>query len=124
MPPESHAALDEDYTWWRGLNGPRKAVVLSMMFNLGADGFAGFEKFHEAMQGGDFERAFRELLDADRTGQVKGRVTQEAMMLLSGQWAAGKEAFPKEEEEVKTRAEGIVWGEKRLKERSSRFGMR
>ena len=87
-----------------------------MMFNLGADGFAGFENFHEAMQDGDFKVAFRELLDADRTNQVKGRVTQEGMMLLHGTWTLGKEAFPKEEKEANTRAGGVAWGEERLEE--------
>ena len=87
------------------------------MYNMDTSRFDGFKEFHAAMQEGDFKRAFRELLDAERTNQVKGRVTQEAMMLLSGQWAAGKETFPKEEKEVGTRAGGVVWGEKRLKER-------
>ena len=86
-----------------------------MMYNMDASRFGGFEKFHAVMQNGDFEAAFRELLDAERTNQVKGRVTQEGMMLLYGTWTMGKEAFPKEEK-IKTREKGIAWGEKRLEE--------
>ena len=86
-----------------------------MMYNMGASRFGGFKKFHAAMQNGDFKAAFRELLDAERTNQVKGRVTQEGMMLLYGTWTLGKEAFPKEKE-GETRAGAIAWGEKRLEE--------
>ena len=112
------AKLDKNHPWWRGLNGPRKAVVLSMMYNMDASRFGGFEKFHAAMQEGDFKRAFRELLNAKRTNQVKGRVTQEGMMLLYGTWTLGNKAFPKEED-IKTREKAIVWGEERLEEYST-----
>ena len=75
------------------------------------------------MQDGDFKTAFQELLDAERTNQVKSRVTQEGMMLLYGKWAAGNEPFPKETD-IKTRAEGVTWGKTSLKERNSLFGAR
>ena len=57
------------------------------------------------------------MLDAERAGQVKGRVTQEAIMVLSGQWAAGNEPFPKETD-IKTRAGGVAWGKEHLEKRT------
>lgn len=95
-------------------NGPHKAVMLSMMYNMGESGFGKFEKFHAAMQDGDFKTAFQELLDAERTGQVKGRATREAMMLLYGTWTLGKHALP--EKDIETRADGVAWGKERLEE--------
>ena len=77
----------EKYRWFHDLNEPRRAVVLSMIFQLGAAGFRRFSKFRQAMACADFSAASMEMLDS-KWARVDspGRALLQAGMILHGSW--------------------------------------
>lgn len=58
---------------WEGLSAARQAVLLSMVFNLGAVGFAQFRRLRAALDSGDFMAAAREMEDSLWYKQIKTR---------------------------------------------------
>jgi lysozyme len=77
----------ETYGWFAGLNEPRQAVVISLLFNLGKPRFDGFKKAQAAIADGDFPTAAEELLDSRWSLQVGKRSEEMAAQLYSGEWA-------------------------------------
>lgn len=59
----------------------RQHALMSVRYNLGPDGFRGFEKMIEAVRLGAWDAAARELLDSKRTKQVGQRAWVESTML-------------------------------------------
>lgn len=76
----------EQYPFFNKLDPVRQAVVLSMLFNLGNPRFSGFVKFAAALEAGDFELASQEMLSSRWADQVKGRATELAQMMRTGEW--------------------------------------
>ena len=76
----------ETYPWFKGLNDARRAVVLSLLFNLGKPRYDKFVKHHEAMEAGQMLIASRELLDSRWAKQVKRRAAEMAKQLETGEW--------------------------------------
>lgn len=74
------------YDWFAGLNVPRKAVIISLLFNLGKPRFDAFKKTHAALEAGDFPTAAEELLDSKWAIQVGKRADEMAAQLFSGEW--------------------------------------
>ena len=72
--------------WFSKLNGPRQAVIIDMIFNIGIAGLYGFKKMRAAIERGDFETAAKELLDSKYARQVAYRARQNAEMLQTGEW--------------------------------------
>jgi lysozyme len=74
------------YDWFKDLNDARRAVVLSLLFNLGKPRYDKFVKHHEAMADGHMLVASRELLDSRWAKQVGRRANEMAKQLETGEW--------------------------------------
>jgi len=74
------------YDWFKDLNDARRAVVLSLLFNLGKPRYDKFVKHHEAMSNGHMLMASRELLDSRWAKQVGRRANEMAIQLETGEW--------------------------------------
>lgn len=72
------------FAWFNGLDDVRQNVVCSMVFNLGAAGFAEFKKLIAAIERKDFEAAANEMLCSRWAAQVKGRAVELAAMMRDG----------------------------------------
>jgi len=78
--------MANEFDWYAGLNDARKAVIISMLFNLGRGGFNKFLKFKQALAEGDYLTASREMLDSRWAKQVKGRATELSKQMETGKW--------------------------------------
>ena len=74
------------YTFWDSLNEPRKAVIISMMFNLGQPRFDKFRNTKDAIHAGDYGKAADEMLDSMWRKQVGHRAEHLAEMMRTGEW--------------------------------------
>ena len=74
------------YAWFDNLDDARKAVVLSMLFNIGPTRFAGFRKMIAALERGDYSKAADEMKDSLWATQVRRRARDLADMMRSGVW--------------------------------------
>jgi len=79
----------ETYPWFAGLSEPRKAVVVSMLFNLGKPRWDGFKKAQAAIEAGDYGEAASQMLDSRWAAQVGKRAEDMAAMMISGEWMDG-----------------------------------
>ncbi len=70
------------------LDPVRQAVLLDMLYNLGAVRFRRFRFMLQAVRAGDFDRAAREMLDSLWSHQVGMRAVELAEMMRSGQVSA------------------------------------
>lgn len=75
------------YPWYNELNEPRQAVIVDMVFNLGAARFAQFTRMHEAIAEGNFKQAALEMRYSAWAEEVPSRATQDADIMDSGTWA-------------------------------------
>lgn len=76
----------QKYSWFLTLDGPRQAVIVDMVFNLGARGFSKFRRLHDALQARDWNRAAREMMDSRWRTQVGRRARKLAAMMRAGLW--------------------------------------
>ena len=74
------------YSWYDKLNDPRKAVILNMIFNLGAGGFSKFKKTHQLIEEGDFAEASIEMLDSRWSDMVGRRAIELSRQMDTGEW--------------------------------------
>ena len=74
------------YPWFEGMNEPRQAVILSMLFNLGKPNFDKFKNMQAALEAGDHMTASNEMLDSRWAGQVGRRAIEMSEMMESGEW--------------------------------------
>lgn len=74
----------EGFAWFASLSPNRQNVVVSMIFNLGLDGFWGFKKIIEALERGNFVRAAVEMLSSKWAGQVGRRARELAELMRRG----------------------------------------
>ncbi len=75
------------YEWFPGLNEPRQAVVISLLFNLGKPRWDKFKKAQAAIEAGDYGEAAAQMLDSRWADQVGKRADDMAGMMISGEWA-------------------------------------
>jgi lysozyme len=68
---------------WLNIGNTRKAVLVSMVYQLGWTGFLGFRNMILAIEGGDFNTASREMLNSKAAKQVPNRFRRNANMMLS-----------------------------------------
>lgn len=68
------------------LNGPRQAVLVNMMFNIGAAGLVKFKRFLAALETGDYTQAAQEMENSTWYHQVKGRADRLCKQMETGQW--------------------------------------
>jgi lysozyme len=74
------------YPFYPKLDEPRKAVILSMLFNLGKPNFDKFQNFQASMLVGDFNLAANEMLNSRWATQVGHRANHLAQMMRTGEW--------------------------------------
>lgn len=72
------------FEWFSGLNEVRQAVIISLIFNLGINGFSKFTKTINLIRSGDFYEAGIELLKSRWSEQVGERARELALMLQTG----------------------------------------
>lgn len=75
-----------NFAWFEKLNGPRQAVVVDMIFNIGLTRFYGFKKMRAAIESGDFDKAAKEMLASKWAAQVGRRAVENARMMETGKW--------------------------------------
>ena len=93
---EVNVLLDHDITratrgarkhkWFEGLNEPRQAVCISMVFCCGSKGWSLFKRTHAAIAQERWEDAAVQLLDSRFAKQVGDRALHLAEMLRTGRW--------------------------------------
>jgi len=93
---EATYLLERDVMWamahlrrepyWAGLNEPRQAVLINMVFNLGWAGFSKFRRMLDNVRAGDYGSAAEEMLDSTWAEQVKGRARELAAIMRTGEW--------------------------------------
>lgn len=74
------------YEWFDELNAPRRAVVVSMIFQMGAAGFGQFERTHKALEAQDYEQASVEMLNSLWANQTAARAERLAEQMATGEW--------------------------------------
>jgi len=75
-----------DYGYFNfNVDSVRRAVILSMLFNLGRDRFAGFRKMIKALYDKDYERAAIEMFDSKWFRQVGSRAEELIKMMRTGE---------------------------------------
>ena len=76
----------EKYDFWERLDEVRKAVLIDMMFNLGARKFREFKKMIAALRRGDYSEAAKEMRDSLWCEQVGSRCDELSKMMETGEW--------------------------------------
>ncbi len=76
----------QKFEWFKDLNGPRRAVIVNMIFNLGFTRFNGFKNTILFIEKGMFIAAGEEMLDSKWAKQVKGRALELSGMMKTGDW--------------------------------------
>jgi lysozyme len=74
----------EAFSWFNSLCDARQNVICSMVFNVGAAGFAEFKKLIAAIELKDFNEAANQMLLSRWAGQVGKRATELASMMRDG----------------------------------------
>ena len=72
---------------WSNLNDTRRAVIISMIFNLGIGGFMKFMRVNDALDAGDWPEAAEEMKDSTWYRQVGSRGKELSRMMRSGEWS-------------------------------------
>lgn len=55
----------EDLVFWKDLNAARRAVLVSMVYQMGFSGVMAFRRMRAALRAGDYDTAAEEMLDSD-----------------------------------------------------------
>ncbi len=74
----------EAFPWFNSIDDSRQNVIASMVFNLGAAGFAEFKKLIAAVIRADFSEAANQMLLSRWAGQVGPRAVELAEMMRAG----------------------------------------
>ncbi len=77
--------LDEDFPWWRQMDGLRQDVLANMTFNMGIGGVSGFHHTLGCMEAGDYEGAAEGMLDSLWAKQVPNRANRLAEQMRTGE---------------------------------------
>lgn len=74
------------YAWFADLDPVRQAVLVNMMFNLGALRFTGFRRLIDAGEHHQYSLAADEMLDSVWAQQVGDRAVELAAQMRTGAW--------------------------------------
>ena len=74
------------YSWFKDLNEPRQAVIISMIFQMGEAGFADFKKTISFISKGNFQAAATEMLDSKWAKQTLNRAKRHTRQMRTGEW--------------------------------------
>jgi lysozyme len=75
-------ALDAKIGWWRELSKARKAILVSMAFQMGIYGLMQFKNMLNALQRFNYEEAALEMLDSRWAEQTPARAKRLAKAML------------------------------------------
>jgi lysozyme len=78
--------LSSEYPWFKNLDDVRKDAIIDIGFNLGATRLRGFRRALAAMDAADYKTASLEFLDSKWSRDVKGRSTELAYMIETGEY--------------------------------------
>jgi lysozyme len=78
------ALVERNFPWIKKISTPRRIVIISMVFNIGLEGFKEFQKMIKCIESGDFLSAAREMLNSKWATQVKGRATRLSLIMKTG----------------------------------------
>tara|TARA_Y100000385_G_scaffold106213_1_gene110084 strand:+ start:1765 stop:2199 length:435 start_codon:yes stop_codon:yes gene_type:complete len=78
--------LSSEYPWFKNLDAVRKDAIIDIGFNLGATRLRGFRRALAAMDAADYKTASLEFLDSKWSRDVKGRSTELAYMIETGEY--------------------------------------
>ena len=78
-------ALDRLLPWWRSMDLPRQAVLLSMAYQMGVGGVSRFPKALEAMERGCFATAASQMLASEWAKQTPNRARRAAEIMRTGE---------------------------------------
>lgn len=79
--------LSHVYSWFNGLDQVRRAVIISMVWQVGS--LDGWPRFCNAMAVRDYEEAAKEMLDSKvAREQAPARWQRQAEMMRSGSWCS------------------------------------
>ena len=79
--------LEERFPEFSLLCEPRKAVLVSMSFQMGINGLMGFKKMLAAVKGGDWATAYAEGLNSRWCEQTPDRAMRQMTTMLVGNWS-------------------------------------
>lgn len=71
---------------YHDLSPARQAVLIELCFNMGLAHVQQFKRMQSALIQQDYHHAAAEILDSDYAEQVKGRATELAIQMQTGQW--------------------------------------
>jgi len=77
--------LNHFLPWFAKLDENRQIALCDMCFNLGVQGFLGFQKMISALERGDYQEAAKEMLDSKWSQQVGERATCLANIIFTGE---------------------------------------
>lgn len=81
--------LNARLPWFKGLDDPRKAVLLNMGFQLGVAGLMGFSKTLSLIEQGQYAEAASQMLLSKWAQQTPRRAKEMATQMETGQWQSG-----------------------------------
>ncbi len=84
------AAASQNFRWFSFLNCAREDVILSMIFNLGLDGFKKFKKLISALEVSNYDLAAEEMLNSKWAEQVGYRAVELAKIMEVGAYLTFK----------------------------------
>jgi lysozyme len=73
------------FSWFGHLDVVRQRALADMRFNLGPSRFSAFTQMLHAVAIGDYEQAAQQMLQSQWATQVKGRATELAEMMRTGE---------------------------------------
>lgn len=80
-------AIARTYPWFDDLSWERQAVIVMMVFQLGAVGLNAFVKMRQALERGDFDAAAAQALDSKWAREdTPARARRMANILKTGVW--------------------------------------
>jgi len=77
--------LKNNFSFYDGLDGTRKRVMINMVFNLGINRLLKFKNFLAALEAGDYEKASVEMMDSLWARQVHGRADRLSALMRYGE---------------------------------------
>lgn len=89
---EVKALAAKAYPWFAGLDENRQAVVVGMIFQLGAPGFDGFHEMIAELAAGNYITASEKGLDSKWAKQTPDRAGRMMQIIRTGEWPYGDAA--------------------------------
>jgi lysozyme len=83
---EVASGLHQRLSWLSSVDPVRRAVLISMAYQLGVSGACGFRRMLVALEARNYTLAAAELVDSQAARQTPGRYSELAQMMATGAW--------------------------------------